>query len=190
MPTDSPSTPAGSAQRPLLLPACLVAGLSLLAYLPVLGHGFVEWDDRAVIAANPRLLAPTAEGLARYWTDLRPHQEFYAPVNYTAWWLVAHVAGRYSPAHGAVVLRAWPFHAANWLAHAGSAVVVLLLLHRLVRHRWAACAGALLFALHPVQAEPVAWASTMYTPLSGLFSLLALWQYVRYSDLWPGRGAW
>ena len=29
----------------LLLPACLAAGLSLLAFLPVLGHDFVEWDD-------------------------------------------------------------------------------------------------------------------------------------------------
>jgi tetratricopeptide (TPR) repeat protein len=174
----------------MLLPACVVAGVSLLAYLPVLGHGFVEWDDRAVIASNPRLLAPTAEGLSRYWTELRPHQEFYAPVNYTVWWLIAHVAGRYSPAHGAVVLRAGPFHAANWLAHAGSAVIVLLILCRLVRNRWAACVGALLFALHPVQAEPVAWASTMYTPLSGLFSLLAVWQYLRFSDLRPGRRAW
>src|SRR4051812_11214547 len=119
MPTDPPLTHT-PARRPMLLPACVVAGGSLLAYPPGVGHGFVEWDDRAVIASNPRLLAPTADGLLKYWTNLRPHQEFYAPVNYTVWWLIAHVAGRYSPAHGAVVLRAGPFHAANWLAHAGS----------------------------------------------------------------------
>src|SRR5204863_7877950 len=103
---------------------------------------------------------------------------------------VAHVAGRYSPAAGAVVLRPWPLHALNWLAHAGSAVMVLLILYRLVRQRWAAFAGALLFALHPVQAEAVAWASTMYTPLSSLLALLAVWQYLRFSDLRPARGAW
>src|SRR4051812_2880123 len=132
MPTDPPLTPDAPATRPrpLLLPACLVAGLSLLAYLPVLGGEFLEWDDRAVIATNPRLLVPTTQGLAHYWVELRPHQEFYAPVNYTVWWLVAHVAGRYSPAADAVVLRAWPFHAVNWLAHAASAVLVLLILHR------------------------------------------------------------
>jgi tetratricopeptide (TPR) repeat protein len=189
MSSDPPSSPAPAA-RPLLLPVCLVAGLSLLAYLPVLGGEFLEWDDRAVIATNPRLVAPTTDGLAHYWTELHPHREFYAPLNYTVWWLVAHVAGRYSPAQDAAVLRAWPFHAVNWLAHAGSAAVVLLILHRLVRRRWAACAGAMLFALHPVQAEAVAWASTMYTPLSGLLSLLAVWQYLRFADLRPGRAAW
>src|SRR2546423_9149526 len=116
MPSPPPSPPGG-APRPRRLRGCLAGGLSLLASLPVLGHEFLEWDDRAVIATNPRLVAPTAEGLARYWTELHPHQEFYAPVNYTVWWLVAHAAARYSPAAGAMVLRPLPFHAVNWFAH-------------------------------------------------------------------------
>jgi tetratricopeptide (TPR) repeat protein len=170
-------------RRPLLVPACLVAGLSLLAYLPVLGHDFVEWDDRTAIVSNPRLNPPTGEGLTRYWTELRPHKEFYAPVMQTVFWLVAHVAGQYSSAQGAVVLRPLPYHAINWVVHAANGVLVLIVLHRLVRNRWAACVGAMLFVLHPIQAESVAWASTMYSPLSAMFSFVAFWQYLRFSDL-------
>ncbi len=43
-----------------------------------------------------------------------------------------------------------------------------------------AFAGALFFALHPVQVEVVAWASGMKDLLGGLFAVLALWQYVRH----------
>src|SRR5687768_5366166 len=41
--------------------------------------------------------------------------------------------------------------------------------------------GAMLFALHPVQVEPVAWASETKDLLAGLLSIVALWQYVNYA---------
>ena len=46
----------------------------------------------------------------------------------------------------------------------------------------AAWLGAAFFALHPVQVEGVATASSLYTPLSGLFGFLAVWQYLLFSD--------
>ena len=46
----------------------------------------------------------------------------------------------------------------------------------------AAALGALLFAVHPLQVESVAWISEVRGLLCGLFSLLALWQYVEYAD--------
>src|SRR2546428_13618460 len=79
------SDPAGPKhrRRPLLLPACLVAGLSLLTYLPVLWHEFVEWDDRSAIVSNRWLNPPTGAGLVHYWTELRPPPGVSAPCNYT-----------------------------------------------------------------------------------------------------------
>ena len=192
MPSAEPQTdvePSGAVRRrrrTLLLPGCVVAGVALLAFAPVLRHEFVEGDDRSAIQHNPRLNPPTAAGLARYWTDMRPHKEFYVPVNYTAWWLLAHAARRAGPAGDEAVLDPLPFHAVNWVAHAINGALVLLVLYRLVGHRWAACVGAMLFVLHPLQAEPVAWASSMYSSLSGLFALLAVWQYLRFSDLRHG----
>ncbi len=51
----------------------------------------------------------------------------------------------------------------------------------LTRNEWAAAGGALLFGLHPVQVEPVAWATGMKDLLGAHFSLLCLWQYLRYA---------
>jgi hypothetical protein len=51
----------------------------------------------------------------------------------------------------------------------------------------AAWLGAAFFALHPVQVEGVATASSLYTPLSGLFGFLAVWQYLLFSDCLDDR---
>jgi hypothetical protein len=40
----------------------------------------------------------------------------------------------------------------------------------------------MIFALHPIQTEAVAWASSSYTPMCGMFSLAAIWQFLHYSE--------
>jgi hypothetical protein len=56
--------------------------------------------------------------------------------------------------------------------------VVLEILLRLKIRGWAAATGALVFAVHPLQTEAVAWASAMKDLLSGLFALLSIWRYI------------
>jgi tetratricopeptide (TPR) repeat protein len=159
--------------------------LSLLTFLSLLRNGFIEWDDPTQIVHNRRFDPPTLAGLATYWTSPQLGEEFYVPLNYTASWLLATV-GR--AANGAV--QPWPYHAAAWLAHAANAVLVLLILHRLTGSRWPAALGAAAFAVHPVQVEPLAWASSLYSCLSGLLALLAVWQYLRFSDARGDRAGW
>jgi Flp pilus assembly protein TadD len=179
----TPSPPPTSPPPPSLLwPAVLVVCVTLAAFSRVLVNDFVNWDDKIAIQHNPSFTPPTAKSLKYYWTDMDPHNEFFVPVNYTTWWLLAHLAPA-TDAAGKSTVKPWPFHTMNLLAHAANGLLVLLVLHRLTRSRWPACLGALLFALHPLQAEPVAWASSMYSELSGFFALLALWQYLKYSDL-------
>ena len=71
------------------------------------------------------------------------------------------------------------FHAANLLLHACAVVVLFRLFRLLVGKDWPAAAGAMLFALHPLQTEAVAWATGMKDVLSGLFAVTAVWLYVR-----------
>ncbi len=139
--------------------------VTVLAYFPVLGHEFLYWDDAQTVWNNPRLNPPTVTGLAAHWTS--PAGGLYIPVTYTVWW-------------GAAELSPGPalFHGLNLLAHILAGVAVLLLLRRLVDNDWAALGGAMLFALHPVQVEAVAWVSGFKDVLCGLLSLGALWQYV------------
>src|SRR4051812_41108355 len=109
MPTDE-TPPSSPRRRPLLWPGLTVVGLSLAVFAPVLRHDFVNWDDKIAIQHNARLTPPTAESLKHYWTELDAHDEFYVPMNYSTWWVLAHAAQTRDPASGKVSLKPWPFH--------------------------------------------------------------------------------
>jgi hypothetical protein len=166
-------------------------GVLLVGFAYLWRFGYLDWVRSAATTSlkvdyppastcawqNPHLNPPTLAGLKFHWTHA--WQELYVPLTYTAWWLLATIAG-VKNADGSVGLNPWIFHGANLLAHIISSLIVLRLLRRLLRDRsgWAACAGALLFAVHPVQVETVAWVSGLKDLLCGMFSLLAVYQYV------------
>src|SRR5213083_3155681 len=135
-------------------------------------HGFLFWDDRAFIAENPLIAHPSAASLLALWTT--PLEDLYAPLTYTLWGLLAAVFGP----------KPWAFHLTNVALHALNGGLVFAVLRRLVTEDdgRAALAGALLFALHPVQSEAVAWASEAKDLLSALFSLLAIRQYLVFRE--------
>lgn len=168
--------------RRFLIPLLIVAA-ALLAFGRVVSHDFTSWDDASTIAYNPNLNPPTSSGLAAMWRS--PHMGLYVPVTYTVWSGVALLAHGPSNARG-VQLRPAFFHAANLALHALAALVVFAILRLLLRHDWAAGAGALFFALHPVQVEPVAWASGLKDVLCGLLTLTAIWQYLLFITLKRG----
>ena len=87
-----------------------------------------------------------------------------------------------TPDQQGIWLNPYLFHAANLGVHMIAAVATYFLLRRLVGKPWAACVGALLFALHPVQVEPVAWVAGMKDVLCGALSIIALWQYVVFAQ--------
>lgn len=174
----------------------LSAGLALVAitaavYSPVLGHHFIEaWDDTSAILTNPDYNPPTFGKLVHYWA-IPPKHTFYVPVTYTLWGLLA-MAGRSSAPRG-VPFNPAVFYAANLASHAFASGLVFLILSEVIaqsrpvaRHRvplqLAAWLGAAVFAVHPIQVEGVATASSVYTPLSGMFGFFAIWQYLLGSD--------
>jgi tetratricopeptide (TPR) repeat protein len=157
-------------------PLLLVLAVALLALGQVAGHGFLSWDDDVFFTQNPHLQPPTAASLKAYWTG--PYAHLYAPVTYTAWWLLARVAGAAGP-DGVWRVSPAVFHLASLLAHLLAVALAYALLLALVHSRRAAVAGALVFAVHPLQVEAVAWASELKDLLGGLFGLLAVWLVVR-----------
>lgn len=79
------------------------------------------------------------------------------------------------------------YHLVNWFVHLGSALAVCALARALTAGVWAALAGALVFALHPLCSEPVNYISSRSESLCALFFLLALIGYVRGRG---GDGRW
>src|SRR5580693_7753157 len=124
--------------------------LIALAVAAVFGRSvtadLLSWDDEDLITANPHVADGNLPGLAWHWTH--PHEGLYIPVIYSAWWTIAATAGVNPPF----------FHAANLIVFIACCWLVYSLLLRLIARPWPAFAGAMLFALHPLQVEPVAWA--------------------------------
>jgi Tfp pilus assembly protein PilF len=167
-PTASPRVRWGI---PLLILAVVFA-----LFGPALRHEFVAWDDQLNIYDNDDFKPPTAAAIAHYWNPQHPKLELYIPLTYTVWGaLAAGVAS--DPVTGEI--RPGAYHGMNVLLHGGAALLVFALLRRLGAPPWPACGGALLFAVHPVQVDAVAWATGMKDVLSGVLCLAALVAYLK-----------
>lgn len=177
----------------------------LLAYSRAFTGEFLRWDDVINVRDNPRFNPVTVESLLKYWPPLlgrddldnqtgRPFDPgqrvhinhafgLYIPMTYTVWGGVAVMAQtQTSPLNtdrSATELNPWVFHATNVLLHAGSAVLVYLILKMLVQSEFACAAGAMVFALHPVQVESVAWIAGMKDVLAGMLGLAAILLHLR-----------
>ena len=152
--------------------AALVAGAAALAYLPALAGGFIWNDSDYVTAPALRSLA----GLGRIWGELGATQQYY-PLLHSAFWVEHRLWGDHPLG----------YHLATLLLHAGASVLFALVLRRLaVPGAWLA---ALLFAVHPVHVESVAWVTEQKNTLSLVFYLLAALAYLKF-DAGRGKGAY
>jgi protein O-mannosyl-transferase len=149
--------------------ALVLGVVPLLVFCRVCANQFVQWDDTLLIVGDKHLNPPAVAGLAWLWRHA--DAEMYIPVIDTAWWGLVRMTTTPDP-----VL----FHGFNLLIHIGSVMLVYRILRRLIVPGWPAAAGALLFAIHPLQVEPAAWATGMKDVLSGFLALAALLNYVRF----------
>ena len=157
--------------------AVLLIVLTVAVFWRVHNHGFV-WDDRIDIYENPHLNSETGPEILVFWQ--KPYQGLYIPLTYTVWATIARFS-KIPTTRDGINLNPRPFHVANLIVHLFSIIVVFAILRLLVPSDWAAGAGSLLFAFHPVQVESVAWVDGMRDVLAGLLSFVALWQYLAYA---------
>jgi protein O-mannosyl-transferase len=149
-------------------PALLIVAAGLWAYGPAFHGGWV-WDDTLEVTQNPVLRDPA--GLARIWTA--PVGSDYFPLKTTVEWLEWRRWGE-SPAG---------YHAVSIALHLLGAFLFWRLLEKFgLRLAWA---GGLLFAVHPLAVESVAWVSELKNTLSLPFLLLAMILFLEGED--PGR---
>ena len=140
-----------------------------LLYLPAVNYDYTDWDDHEYLL-NPMVCAPGPIWMLRSFT--RSYQGYYAPTL----WLT------YRLGHSLWGLNSAGFHALNILLHSLNAVLVLILCRRLGLNPTSALLAALLWALHPLRVESVAWISELKDVLSGAGCLLAMLWYIRAVD--------
>ncbi|MFT5129303.1 MAG: hypothetical protein ACI8W8_002925 [Rhodothermales bacterium] len=162
-------------KQPTWLAPVFLLVLCLLVYGRVLTFGYTNWDDPTYIVNNPVLQQADAASLRGVFTPGSiPHEVLYIPVTYLSFWLE----------RACFDLRPDALHGTNLLLHLAN----VLLLWALLRGRFAAglvaFAGALLFALHPLQVETVAWCSGRKDLLATAFALLCLHAWQRKQSQW------
>ncbi len=154
----------------------LVAAV-LIVFGYLLFCDFTWWDDAGTVHQNVRLNPPVWETLAYYWSHAE--NAIYIPLTYTVWSGVALLARVPPDANGISLNPAW-FHATNLVFHAISTLLVASILRKLLKNEPAALLGALVFAVHPVQVEAVAWVSGLKDVLAGCLSLAAIERFVAW----------
>ncbi len=171
--TEHPSI--GSAKKRLLLGLLLFLA-TLLTFLPAAKNDFVTYDDPEYVTENVHV----REGLT--WDSVKwafaAHGANWHPVTWLSHIVDGQLFGQ----------RPWGHHLGNVLLHAINTLLVFLLFVRMTRLEWPSFFVALLFGLHPLRVESVAWVSERKDVLSGFFFLLTLLAYVRFVSARGIRG--
>jgi tetratricopeptide (TPR) repeat protein len=161
------------ARRRRLVSSALVVAAVLVVFGRTLAFPFLRWDDPTAVTENPLLHPPSWRQLGAIWSA--PWSGLYIPASFSAYWLEMRASQMLG--NGALP-DARVFHAGLLGLHAGCALLVLRVLRRLVTDERAALFGALVFAIHPLQVESVAWITETRGVLAALFGLAALDVYV------------
>jgi cytochrome c-type biogenesis protein CcmH/NrfG len=145
--------------------AVVILLASLWIYSPVFDGDWL-WDDDYLITANPVVQSP--DGLASFWVE--PKTADYFPLTMSLLWLMWKWFGMDSSG----------YHVVSVLLHALGACLVWALLRTIgLRGAWLA---GLIFAVHPIAVESVAWVSELKNTFSLPFFLLAGCFFVRFED--------
>lgn len=169
-------------RQPSVLLTTLVLFTAVL-YSGTLFFQFV-WDDAPQIVDNP--LIRSWHNLSRIlvsdlWYHTARSQIYYRPL-FVAWSILNY---------GVVGLHPWGWHLGAILLHLGATLAVFWLSRRLGLEYWTAALAALIFALHPIHIECVAWISAASDSMVTMFVALAFSAFLNARDPEAtGRPAW
>ncbi|MBI4346197.1 MAG: hypothetical protein HY553_05040 [Elusimicrobia bacterium] len=149
--------------------AAALGFVTLAAFWPALGVGFLHLDDHANILANPAVRQGLGvSGLSWAFTTFRG--QIWNPLLWLSYMLDVELYG----------LEPRGFHFTSVLLHAVAAAALFEALRRMTGRLWESAAAAAAFALHPTRVESVAWLAQRYDVLYALFSFAAIGVYARW----------
>jgi tetratricopeptide (TPR) repeat protein len=168
-----------------MLPFIVFAAV-FVGFLSALDGQFLNWDDDINFLDNQGFRGLGWAQLRWMWTE--PLMGHYIPLTWMSLGLNYTLGG----------MNPWGYHLGNMLVHAMNAVVLYFVARRLLIAGgfssgspllWSASFAALVFGVHPLRAESVAWVTERRDVLSGLFFLLAVLAYLVSLDA-GARRSW
>lgn len=146
----------------------VLALITFIAYHQILQNGFVNLDDPLQFTANRNVLT----GIT--WKNILWSFSFESPCSPLTWLI-------YAAAHSVFGLKPGPFHAISLLLHISASLVLFHALRRITGAYYRSFMVSILFAVHPINVESVAWIAEVNNVLSGLFFALTLLVYHFYT---------
>jgi tetratricopeptide (TPR) repeat protein len=147
---------------------CLVLAVWVV-FGQTLRHEFVNYDDQVYVYENPRVTGGLTPG-GVVWMFTHYDCNFYHPLTMISLMMDHNFYG----------LKPGGYHLTNVLIHATTAILLFLVLHQMTATLWRSAMVAMLFAIHPLNAESVAWVAERKEVLGGFFFVLMLAAYVYY----------
>ncbi len=152
-------------------------------FIPTLFADWMAYDDEMNFLRRPHYRGLAPENLKWMWTN---REGLWIPLTWMSLGLDHLIWDTRQPDRKdwqRDVLKASGYHLTNNVLHALNATLFYLVLLALIgsttrRAGWAAAAGALFFALHPLRVESVAWITERRDVLSGFFFLLTMLAYI------------
>jgi len=150
--------------------ALLLGAAAAALYAPVTDFPFVDWDDDLLLLKNPWIRSGLSTENVRM-SFITVLQANWAPLTWISHMLDFSLYGMNAGGH----------HRTNLLLHATNVVLLFGALRTATGAIWRSAAVAVLFALHPVNVESVAWVSERKGLLAMAFGLGSLWCYAAHA---------
>jgi hypothetical protein len=156
---------------------CLgLTAITMTSFDGALSNGFVDWDDQVYVTENYRVCnGLTWENIV--WAFSDTHTGNWHPLTWLSHMVDCQLYGLNPAGH----------HLTSILLHTVNVLLLFLLLQGMTGAFWSSVFVAMVFAIHPLRVESVAWVAERKDVLSGLFFMLTLAAYSSYTR---GPTAW
>jgi hypothetical protein len=161
--------PPARDSRTLIAAGLAITLIALAVFWPVSSFKFVNYDDFEFVAENPHV----STGLGRtniVWAFANAYAGTGGPLTWISHMLDVEMFGMDAGWH----------HVTSLVIHLCNSLLMLAVLSRMTGTVWRSAVVAVLFAIHPLHVESVAWVAERKDVLSTLFWLLTMWAYVSY----------
>lgn len=156
--------------RPTLIISFILTLATVVVYWQVNSFQFTNYDDYDYVAAN-RYVQQGLSFDSIVWAFQSFHAANWHPVTWLSHMIDVELYGISAGAH----------HLMNLLFHIINTLLLFHILNKMTEKIWPSAGVALLFALHPLHVESVAWVAERKDLLCALFSFLTINKYIDYS---------
>jgi tetratricopeptide (TPR) repeat protein len=162
-------TPSLSATQTGFFISLFLVVVTLIIFFPLRSFQFINLDDEDYVTENPQVLNGLSfKGVI--WAFTTMHSSNWHPLTWLSHMLDIELYGLNPGGH----------HVTNLLLHLANILLLFWVLKRMTGTLWRSGFIALLFALHPLHVESVAWVAERKDVLSTLFWILTMGAYVHY----------